>query len=218
MDRISRHIHGVEGVWFGALWITSLLFADDVVLLASSVCDYQLSLTSTALKLPLRVSTSHLSLQAAALLLRERSLIHWEVFVYKMLLPWEGRTLEERHSEETTTRGAQVLSRRLIKESEGEASPAINNGNVAFPFFYLTCLCLLKYKHAFFEGQNYLPEASLVFIFPFDSSLLGLGCTETGRTWALVLLCVLHLSISSKRHSHSIWCLLLTSLREWVWL
>lgn len=87
MDRISRHIHGVEGVWFGALRITSLLFADDVVLLASSLCDYQLSLTSTALKLPLRVSTSHLPLQAAALLLRERSLIHWEVFVIKMLLP-----------------------------------------------------------------------------------------------------------------------------------
>lgn len=61
--------------------------------------------------------------------------------------------LEEQRSEETTTRGAQVLSRRLIKESEGETSPAINNGNVAFPIFFL-----------------------------FDSSLLGLSCTERGRT------------------------------------
>ena len=30
---------GEEGVWFGRLWVTSLLFADDVVLLASSSHD-----------------------------------------------------------------------------------------------------------------------------------------------------------------------------------
>ncbi|TWW81820.1 R2 Retrovirus-related Pol polyprotein from type I retrotransposable element [Takifugu flavidus] len=44
MDRISRCSHGVEGIRFGDLRIGSLLFADDVVLLASSVRDLQLSL------------------------------------------------------------------------------------------------------------------------------------------------------------------------------
>ena len=44
MDRISRRSQGVEGVWFGDLRIGSLLFADDVVLLASSDRDLQLSL------------------------------------------------------------------------------------------------------------------------------------------------------------------------------
>ena len=41
MDRISRRSQGVEGVRFGDLRIGSLLFADDVVLLASSSCDLQ---------------------------------------------------------------------------------------------------------------------------------------------------------------------------------
>uniref|UniRef100_A0A8C6P7M2 Reverse transcriptase domain-containing protein n=1 Tax=Nothobranchius furzeri TaxID=105023 RepID=A0A8C6P7M2_NOTFU len=44
MDRISRHSQGVEGIRFGGLRIRSLLFADDVVLLASSERDRQLSL------------------------------------------------------------------------------------------------------------------------------------------------------------------------------
>ncbi|TWW81730.1 R2DM Retrovirus-related Pol polyprotein from type II retrotransposable element [Takifugu flavidus] len=44
MDRISRCSHGVEGIRFGDLRIGSLLFADDVVLLASSARDLQLSL------------------------------------------------------------------------------------------------------------------------------------------------------------------------------
>jgi exonuclease III len=44
MDRISRRSQGVEGIRFGGLRIASLLFADDVVLLASSGRDLQLSL------------------------------------------------------------------------------------------------------------------------------------------------------------------------------
>ena len=36
MDRISRRSQGVEGVRFGDLRIGSLLFADDVVLLAEA--------------------------------------------------------------------------------------------------------------------------------------------------------------------------------------
>uniref|UniRef100_A0A671TEK4 Reverse transcriptase domain-containing protein n=1 Tax=Sparus aurata TaxID=8175 RepID=A0A671TEK4_SPAAU len=40
-DRISRRSHGPEGIWFGSHWISSLLFADDVVLLAPSSQDLQ---------------------------------------------------------------------------------------------------------------------------------------------------------------------------------
>ena len=39
MDKISRHSQGPEGVWFRSHWISSLLFADDVVLLAPSSQD-----------------------------------------------------------------------------------------------------------------------------------------------------------------------------------
>ncbi len=44
MDRISRRSQGEESVWFGDLRIVNLLFADDVVLWASSDCDLQHSL------------------------------------------------------------------------------------------------------------------------------------------------------------------------------
>ena len=43
MHRISRRSHGVEGVRFGDFRIGSLLFADDVVLLAPLARDLQLS-------------------------------------------------------------------------------------------------------------------------------------------------------------------------------
>lgn len=39
MDRISRHSHGDEGIRFGGIKIGTMLFADNVVLLASSECD-----------------------------------------------------------------------------------------------------------------------------------------------------------------------------------
>ncbi len=41
MDRISRYSRWEESVWFGDIRIGSLLFVDDVVLLASSDCDRQ---------------------------------------------------------------------------------------------------------------------------------------------------------------------------------
>ena len=61
MDRISRRSQGVEGVRFGDLRIGSLLFADDVVLLASSDLDLQLSLERFAAECKaagMRISTS----------------------------------------------------------------------------------------------------------------------------------------------------------------
>ena len=62
MDRISRRSQGVEGVRFGDLRIGSLLFADDVVLLASSGRDLQLSLERFAAECEaagMRISTSN---------------------------------------------------------------------------------------------------------------------------------------------------------------
>ncbi|KAK0152281.1 hypothetical protein N1851_006331 [Merluccius polli] len=61
MDRISRRSQGVEGVRFGDLRIGSLLFADDVVLLAPSDRDLQLSLDWFAAECKaagMRISTS----------------------------------------------------------------------------------------------------------------------------------------------------------------
>ncbi|XP_049451749.1 acetylserotonin O-methyltransferase 2 isoform X2 [Epinephelus fuscoguttatus] len=61
MDRISRHSPVVEGVRFGDGRISSLLFADDVVLLAPSNSDLQLSLGRFAAECEaarMRISTS----------------------------------------------------------------------------------------------------------------------------------------------------------------
>lgn len=44
MNRVSRCSPGVEGIHFEDLRIGTLLLVDDVVLLASSNCDLQLSL------------------------------------------------------------------------------------------------------------------------------------------------------------------------------
>uniref|UniRef100_A0A6Q2YV91 Protein kinase domain-containing protein n=1 Tax=Esox lucius TaxID=8010 RepID=A0A6Q2YV91_ESOLU len=61
MDRISRCGRGGEGLQFGGLGISLLLFADDVVLMASSVCDLQHSLDRFAAEceaVGMRISTS----------------------------------------------------------------------------------------------------------------------------------------------------------------
>uniref|UniRef100_A0AAQ4R3P6 Reverse transcriptase domain-containing protein n=1 Tax=Gasterosteus aculeatus aculeatus TaxID=481459 RepID=A0AAQ4R3P6_GASAC len=61
MERISRRSQGGEGLQFRGLRISSLLFADDVVLMASSVCDLQLSLERFAVEceaVGMRISTS----------------------------------------------------------------------------------------------------------------------------------------------------------------
>ncbi|KAI3362758.1 hypothetical protein L3Q82_001655 [Scortum barcoo] len=66
MDRISRRSQGPEGVqWFGNHRISSLLFADDVVLLASSSQDLQRVLTerfaAECEAAGMRISTSKLA-------------------------------------------------------------------------------------------------------------------------------------------------------------
>uniref|UniRef100_A0A3P9I175 Reverse transcriptase domain-containing protein n=1 Tax=Oryzias latipes TaxID=8090 RepID=A0A3P9I175_ORYLA len=61
MDRISRRSQGPEGIWFGDHRISSLLFADDVVLLASSNRDLQRALGRFAAECEaagMRVSTA----------------------------------------------------------------------------------------------------------------------------------------------------------------
>ena len=61
MDRISRRSRGEEGVQYGGLRIASLLFVDDVVLLASSNCDLQHALGQFAAEceaVGMRISTS----------------------------------------------------------------------------------------------------------------------------------------------------------------
>ena len=61
MDRISRSSQGGEGLWFGGLGLSLLLFADDVVSLSSSVCDLQCSLDYFAVECEMagmRISTS----------------------------------------------------------------------------------------------------------------------------------------------------------------
>ena len=63
MDRISRCSCGGEGLQFGGLRIASLLFADDVVLMAPSGCDLQHSLDRFAAKCEvagMKISTSKL--------------------------------------------------------------------------------------------------------------------------------------------------------------
>ena len=61
MDRISRRNHGPEGVWFGSHRISSLLFLDNVVLLAPSSQDLQHVLGQFAAECEaagMRISTS----------------------------------------------------------------------------------------------------------------------------------------------------------------
>ena len=61
MDRISRRSRGGEGLQLGGLRIASLLFADDVDLMAPSVCDLQHSLDRFSAECEaagMRISTS----------------------------------------------------------------------------------------------------------------------------------------------------------------
>uniref|UniRef100_A0A8D3D9Y0 Reverse transcriptase domain-containing protein n=1 Tax=Scophthalmus maximus TaxID=52904 RepID=A0A8D3D9Y0_SCOMX len=61
MDRISRRSRGGVGLQLGGLGISSLLFADNVVLMAPSVCDLQHSLDQFAAEcgaVGMRISTS----------------------------------------------------------------------------------------------------------------------------------------------------------------
>ncbi|XP_054621698.1 uncharacterized protein vopp1b isoform X1 [Dunckerocampus dactyliophorus] len=79
MDRISRRSQGVEGFRFGGCRIESLLFADDVVLLASSSRELQLSLDWFAAECEaagMRISTSK---SKSMVLARKRVECHLQV-------------------------------------------------------------------------------------------------------------------------------------------
>ena len=106
MDRISRRSQVVEGVRFGDLRIASLLFADDVVLLASSCQDLQLSLDRFAAECEaagMRISTSKsecmvLSRKRVECTLRVRDQILPQVEEFKylgVLFTSEGRRERE---------------------------------------------------------------------------------------------------------------------------
>ena len=84
-DRISRRSHGTEGVWFGGHRISSLLFADDVVLLVPSSQDLQHVLERFTAKCEtagMRVSTS----KSKAMVL-DRKKVASSLWVWGELLP-----------------------------------------------------------------------------------------------------------------------------------
>lgn len=58
MDKVSRRSHGIEGVQSGDLRIKFLLFADYVILLASSVCDLHVSLDRECGAARMRITAS----------------------------------------------------------------------------------------------------------------------------------------------------------------
>jgi hypothetical protein len=106
MDRISRRSQGPEGVRFGNLRISSLLFADDVVLLASSNQDLQRALGRFAAECEaagMRISTSkseamvlHRKKVASPLQVGGESLSQVEEFKYLgVMFTSEGRMERE---------------------------------------------------------------------------------------------------------------------------
>ena len=117
MDRLSRRSQEVEGFWFGDLRITSLLFADDVALLAPSSQDLQLSLERFAAKCKaagMRISTSKsettvLSRKRVGWLLRVGSEVLPQVEEFKhlgILFTSDGRMEQEINSLRLTSPAA----------------------------------------------------------------------------------------------------------------
>ncbi|KAK3513052.1 hypothetical protein QTP70_000210 [Hemibagrus guttatus] len=90
MDRISRRSQGLEGVRFGDHRISSLIFADDVVLLASSSLDLQHALGCFAAECEaagMRVSTS----KSEAMVLDRKKVACFEFKYLGVLFTSEGR-------------------------------------------------------------------------------------------------------------------------------
>ena len=82
MDRISRRSQGLEGVWFGSHWISSLLFADDVVLLAPSSQDVLGWFAVKYEAAGMRISTS----KSEAMVLNQKKVV-CSLWVEEELLP-----------------------------------------------------------------------------------------------------------------------------------
>ncbi|TWW74365.1 R2 Retrovirus-related Pol polyprotein from type I retrotransposable element [Takifugu flavidus] len=130
MDRISRCSHGVEGIRFGDLRIGSLLFADDVVLLASSARDLQRSLDRFAAACEaagMKISTSKseamvLNQKKVACLLRVKEEILPQVEEFKylgVLFTSEGRM--EREIDRRIGAASAVI--RTLHSGEERAEP-----------------------------------------------------------------------------------------------
>ncbi|TWW74388.1 hypothetical protein D4764_14G0003910 [Takifugu flavidus] len=130
MDRISRRSRGVEGVEFGGRKISSLLFADDVVLLAPLNRDLQQMLGRFATECEaagMRISTSKsesmvLTRKKVECLLRagEEVLPQVEEFKYLgILFTSEGRMEQEIDSRsEAASAVMRVLNRSLVVKKE----------------------------------------------------------------------------------------------------
>ena len=104
MDRITRRSRGGEGLQFDGRRISSLLFAVDVVLMASSACDLQHSLDRLAAKCEaagIRISTA-----------KSEAMTHSRKPVE---LPTPGRKLIL-----SPTEGVQVLSTLFASEGTKE--------------------------------------------------------------------------------------------------
>ncbi|KAJ8012365.1 hypothetical protein DPEC_G00041950 [Dallia pectoralis] len=130
MDRISRRSHGGEGFPFSGLMVTSLLFADDVVLMASSVGDIQHSLDRFAAECEaagMRVSTSKseamtLSRKPVECLLRvgNESLLQVKEFEYLGVLFASEGTMEREIGRRIGAAGAVLhsLHRTVVTKRE----------------------------------------------------------------------------------------------------
>ena len=131
MDRISRHSQGVKGVQFGELRIGSLIFADDVVLLASSDRDLQLSLDRFADECEaagMRISTSKsesmvLNLTRVECILRvgDEILPQVEEFKYVGVLFTSERRMEREIDRRISA--ASAVMRTHIRRGEEGAEP-----------------------------------------------------------------------------------------------
>uniref|UniRef100_A0A8C5CGF6 Reverse transcriptase domain-containing protein n=1 Tax=Gadus morhua TaxID=8049 RepID=A0A8C5CGF6_GADMO len=140
MDRLSRRSRGREGLQFGGLRISSLLFADYVVLIGSSACDLQHSLDRLAAECEaagMRISTAKsesmtLSRKPVDCLLRvgNESLAQVKEFKYLGVLFASEGTMEREIGRRIGAAGAVLRSlyrtvvtkRELSRKSTGRSS------------------------------------------------------------------------------------------------
>ncbi|KAJ0004745.1 hypothetical protein NQD34_010959 [Periophthalmus magnuspinnatus] len=91
MDRISRHSQGPEGAWFGNHRISSLLFANDVVLMASSSQDLQQALGRFAAKC--EVTGMKISSSKSKAMVPDRKKVACPLWVETLCLKWRSSSI-----------------------------------------------------------------------------------------------------------------------------